>query len=191
MNGAYARRRRRVFGAWTAALGVCVALSGCDDGTVISQVERSVALDHSRILAMAGGDSQIPVEIHGALWPNAAAEEVAAQLRLPNRFPPSIRFNLVAPGALDPDDDKVALFFNAASPPRARRACQMTAEAPSDPPENGPFRVTAVFCNGSESMGLGVLVASKQVSGDWPEFTRATRLLFSRILDDFSGRSDP
>lgn len=191
MRNATNRRSKRAVGAMAGALGLCIALVGCDDGTVISHVERDVALDRSRILAMAAGDNNIPVEIHGVLWPDLAPEEVAAALRLPNRYPTSIRFKLVAPGSLDQDEDKLVLFFNAASPPRVRRGCTLAAGAPSEPPQNGPFRVTAVFCNGPDAMGSGALVASKQVSGDWPEFVRAMRVLFTQILDDFSGRSEP
>lgn len=168
---------------------LCV-MAGCDDGTVISRVDSTTTLDRARILSMAKDGLGVPLEVHGAPWSGVAAEEVAAKVRLPNSFPPEIRFRPTTPGELDPDHDKVVMVFNPSRPPNVSRLCGQTASVPTEPPKDGPFQAFVALCDGPEWMGMGVLDASRQAAGDWPEFTRATRVLFSRIFADFTGRSE-
>lgn len=167
-----------------------LALVGCDDGTLISNVSRTVALDDGRVRAMAGSEELIPVEIHGALWPSIDAGAIAGRMRLPNRFPPELRFQVAPIGSLDRDIDKLVLIFNPAAPPRPTRDCASSKAIETRQPQDGPFELFALFCNGSDWMGHGALRASRQAAGDWDEFVRVTRVLFSQILADFTGRSE-
>ena len=170
--------------------GLLLTAAGCDDGTVISRVDRTTTLDRSRILSMAKVENTVPLELHGVPWAGASAEEVAANVRLPNSFPPEIRFRAIAPGVLDSDQDRVVMVFNPSRTPNVSRLCAQSAPQPTAPPKDGPFQAFVALCDGPEWMGMGVLDAERQAAGDWPEFTRATRVLFSRIFADFTGRSE-
>ena len=174
----------------TAAAGLLVAVAGCDDGTVISRVDSTTTLDRARILSMAKAEGGVPLEVHGAPWPGASPDDVAAHIRLPNSFPPEIRFRAATPGGLGPDQDKMVMVFNPSRPPNVIRMCGQAAPFPTEAPKDGPFQAFVALCDGPEWMGAGVLDATRQAAGDWTEFTRVNRVLFSRIFADFTGRSE-
>ena len=182
------RRARSGFRAAAAVLLMSMA-AGCDDGTTIHSVTRTTTLDDGRVRAMAAGG--MPLIVLGAPWSGATAEMVADNTRLPNGFPPEVRFRLLdAAAASDRYQDKVFLVFNAQASVRAERLCAGAPPPDVGPGGDGPFELVAVFCDGDVLMGSGVLRAARQGPGDWEEFTRVVRVLFSQILSDFSGRSE-
>lgn len=180
-------------GVWgSATLGaLCAALFGCGagDGDVVHSVYRTTSLDTSRILSMAGPEAALPLVAYGALWPGVPIGEVEQRLRLPNNFPPEIRFRqLDAERAADRFQDKIILVFNPETVAKPVRLCAGEGGAATKAPRNGPFELVAVFCSGDAVMGSGVLVAEGQQPGDWSTFTNVTRRFFNRILTDPSGR---
>ncbi|MEO1291706.1 MAG: hypothetical protein AAFV62_02560, partial [Pseudomonadota bacterium] len=141
----------------SAALGT-LALAGCDDGDTIDRVSRDVGFDNQMIMAMAK-DGPIPVEVFGAPWDGIAAEDVAANLRMPNALPPEIRFQSVTPGTRPArDPSKLVLIFNGINPPDQTVSCTLPPDArETGAPRAEGFDVFAVFCGGSGAMGSGFL----------------------------------
>lgn len=174
-----------------AALALAATLVGCGDSDVVHSVYRTTTLDDSRILSMAGPERALPLIAYGSLWPGVDMAEVERRLRLPNKFPPEIRFRrLDADQAANRFQDKIILVFNPSTVARPVRLCAGEGGAGTAPPRDGPFELVAVFCSGDAVMGYGTLVAEQQAAGDWETFVRVTRRLFTLILTHASGRID-
>ncbi|WP_018632192.1 hypothetical protein [Neomegalonema perideroedes] len=174
-------------GGFLARMGAVAAgafglLGGCDAYTV-TRVESLPLMSKGTLYTIAARGG-IPTEIHGAPFPGATPDEVAAHLRLPAGLPAGIRFRPVAPGGFEDEHEKarLVLIFNGASPPGSGPACRLREIAPANPPQAGGFTLYAVFCDGRSWFGQGFLEARKTEPGDWTRFGRLTANLFQEIL---------
>lgn len=171
-------------GLGTAALALCGLLAGCGDDAFITHVSSSAAMTEGRLRTMAlrGG---LATEIHGAPWPGATPKDVAAALRLPNAFPPEMRFRAIPRTRVSPSEpSKLVLIFNTALPQDPAHACEEVDDLPALGPREQGFDVFAVFCGRNGWIGHGMIATKRWESGDQQEFTRLMRRLFKRILDE-------
>ncbi|TVQ53337.1 MAG: hypothetical protein EA355_13620 [Rhodobacteraceae bacterium] len=162
------------------AAAAAVMAAGCDDGTVVTRVDRRPAFSESWIVATAAGG--VPTEIHGRPFPGVSPDEIANRLRMPQRFAADIRFRARAPGprGLDPER-RLVLVFNATEGPNGIRDCRRTEEAPTRPPADEGFTVTATFCTEDRMLATGHLAARRTRADDPEAFTRVMRLLLTQI----------
>jgi len=163
-------------GTLLAALG---ALAGCDDGTVITRVTNFTGGGRDYVIPFAAGG--LPTEIHGAPFAGVTADEVAAKLRLPPRFPAAIRFRAVAPGA--GVAGRLVLAFNPEGPPNGMALCAPAAPKRLAPPRAVGFAVTATLCNGERVLTTGHLEAPKTRADDPQAFSHAMTRLFTALFE--------
>ncbi len=160
-----------------------LALAGCDDGTVITRVDRYPAFDSSQIIHMDAGG--IPAEIHGLPFPGVDPDEVAARLRLPAGFAQGFRFRAVAPGS--GAEGRLVLVFNGTEAPNGVRDCKRGAEAPTEPPRDVGFALMATFCRGAAMLAGGHLEARTTRADDPQEFSRVMQTLLFNIIGPTGG----
>jgi hypothetical protein len=172
----------RAFMGRLAAAGAALLAAGCDDGTVITRVDRMPAFSRSQIIAMAAGG--VPTEIHGRPFDGVTPEEIAGRLKMPPGFAAGVTFRAVAPGprGIDPHR-RLVLVFNPAEGPNGLRDCRRIEEAPTNPPREVGFSVTATFCTEDRLLATGHMEARKTRADDPGEFTRVMRLLFMQVMD--------
>jgi hypothetical protein len=162
----------------SAALLALLA-AGCDDGTVITLVDREQARLAKSFLVTAGPDG-FPVETHGAPFAGVSAAEVAARLRAPPSFPAGIRFRPVAPGT---EARRLVLVFNRQGQPDRHADCRLSAPAPTVAPREVGFSVSATLCSGAGVVVTGHMEARKTRADDPAAFSRVMTLLLMTIMD--------
>lgn len=167
-------------------LALALALAACDDGTVITRIDRTPAFDNSQIVHMDADG--IPAEVHGAPFPGVGAADVAARLRLPAGVAQGFRFRAVAPGS--GAEGRVVLVFNGVDVPNGIRDCQRDTAAPVRAPQAVGFDVMVSFCRGRAMLATGHLRARTTRADDPEEFARVLRALLFNIIGttDSSGR---
>lgn len=153
--------------------------AGCDDGTVITLVDREQARLAKSFLVTAGPEG-FPVETHGTPFAGVTTVEVAARLRAPPSFPAGIRFRPVAPGA---EARRLVLVFNREGAPNRHADCRLTAPARTVPPREVGFSVSATLCSGAGVVVTGHMEARKTRADDPDEFSRVMTLLLMTIMD--------
>lgn len=171
--------RRRGIGLG-AGLSALMLAGGCDDGTVITRVDRRPGFSLSQVVAMAAGG--VPTEVHGAPFPGAAPDDVAARLAMPASFAAGTTFRAATPGAAD-TRRRLVLVFNPSAPPNGLRDCRRVEPAPTREPGATGFAVTATFCEGERMLATGHLEARRTQADDWAGFTRVMRLLLRDVMD--------
>lgn len=153
------------------------ALAGCDDGTVVTRVDRPVSDVRSYVTTLAL--SGMPVESHGAPFAGVSPAELAARLRLPPAYPAGTSFRAVAPGETR---ERLVLDFNPATPGRAAAACRGDLGAARENRAETGFSVSATLCNGERVVVSGHLDARRTRADDPEGFRRAMTALFLQMF---------
>ena len=164
---------RGLFGGIAAA--VAALLSGCDNPTKITQVDRLPAFGRSWIVAVGGGG--VPTVVHGTPFESWSAEDVAARLRFTHTLS-GVRFRAVAPE--DASGNRLLLLFNPERFPAYAKACR-GALPRMGPPRDRGFEVQAVFCAGDRWIATGYLEAYDVTAEAPDKFAQAMSQLFARI----------
>lgn len=175
-------------GRRSTALLLIAALAGCDDGTVITHVDRLPHVTRADLFTLqeAGG---LPVEIHGRPWDGATAEELARALKPPAGGAQDVRFQAVPPGrGRGTHGHRLVLHFNPTGAPNSVHDCQATAEMPTRAPAEIGFTVNATICAGDSWVAHGYLQARKVAPGDWAEYGRVLQTLFLAIFREEPNR---
>ncbi|MEO1329040.1 MAG: hypothetical protein AAFW46_05200 [Pseudomonadota bacterium] len=183
-------RARGATARWGALglLGAALAtgVAGCEDASVITHTSRETSLSRTTVQALALGG--LPTEIHGRPWRGTNPREIAAQLRLPNAFPPDARFRLVEPVSNPSDRNRrLVLVFNESRTLDAWDVCDAARTLrgfESQFSGDKGVSVFAVFCDGEAPIGRGQLRAPGVVHGDWPSFQNEMRRLIRAIVTD-------
>jgi hypothetical protein len=154
--------------------GVAALISGCEDRTVVTRVDKRFDDTRSYIVPIAAGG--LPVEVIGAPFAGVTAGEVIARLRLPGGWPTDIRFR-----ASEGERGRLVLAFNPSGPPNGRALCSGARPEPLPAKAEG-FVVTASFCNGDTLIATGHMEAQNTRADDPEAFGRVMTSLFQQIL---------
>jgi hypothetical protein len=161
----------------TAALAALGALlTGCEDHTVVTRVDKRIDDMRSYVVPMAAGG--LPVEIYGAPFDGVTEGEIIARLRLPGGWPTDIGFRAAdRPG----ERGRLVLAFNIDGPPNGRAMCAGTIPRLGPARQEG-FTVLASFCNGDRLLSTGHMEARNTRADDPEAFRRVMTHLFQNIL---------
>lgn len=166
---------RRLARATCALAGF--AVSGCDDGTVITRTD--VRGDAAAYFVLSGPEG-LPTEVHGAPFPGVTPEWVVEHLKAPPALPTGIRFRAVPVGAHN-EAPRLLLVFNRSDPPDASRDCRRAAPVPVQSPRLEGFSVMATVCHGNAMVATSHMEARKTRADDPEGFSHAMRLLLMQI----------
>jgi len=178
---------RRLTLAPTLALALG-ALAACDDGTVISHVDKLPHVKEGDLVTMQepGG---LKVEIHGIPWKGATDAELAEALRPPAGSAQEVRFQAVPTGQwVEGRGHRLVLHFNPTGAPNSPHDCQATAEMRTQAPAETGFTVNATFCTQDNWVAHGYLQATTTQAGDWQEYTRVMQALLTNIFAEAKDR---
>jgi len=171
-----------------AALGLAAVLAACDDGTVITHVDKLPHMKETDLVTMQEGGA-ILVEIHGAPWKGATDDELAPALKPPAGGAQEVRFRAVPPGQwVQGRGHRLVLHFNPIGAPNSVHDCRATAELQTGAPKETGFTVNASFCTQDNWVAHGFLQATKTEAGDWGEYTRVMQNLFLAIFREEKDR---
>jgi hypothetical protein len=168
-----------------------LCFAACDDGTVISHVDK---LPHMQIgdLVTMQEEGGLLIEIHGTPWPNVTDAELADHLRPPAGAAQEVKFRSVPPGQWVNNGGRghrLVLHFNPTGAPNSAHDCMATAEIRTRAPSaDGGFTVNASFCTKDQWVAHGYLEAPKVPPGDWAEYTRVMQNLFLAIFRETKER---
>jgi len=164
------------------ALALTLLLGSCDDGTVISHVDKLSHMTTGDLVTMQENGA-LRVEIHGIPWKGATDTELAEALRPPAGEAQDVRFQAVPAGQwVNGRGHRLVLHFNSTGAPNSQRDCQATAEIRTRAPSDTGFTVNATFCTKDGWLAHGYLQAPKTEAGDWAEYTRVMQLLLTSIF---------
>lgn len=172
----------------SAALSLVMALVACDDGTVITHVDKRPHMQETDLVTMqqAGG---ILVEIHGSPWLDATDEDLARALKPPAGGAQEVRFRAVPPGQwVQGHGHRLVLHFNPTGAPNNVHDCRAAGEMRTRAPADVGFTVNATFCTEDDWVAHGYLQATKVRAGDWDEYSRVMRNLFLAIFREEKDR---
>ena len=153
---------------------VAALLSGCEDRTVVTRVDKRFDDMRSYIVPIAAGG--LPVVTIGAPFAGVTPDEVIGRLRLPGGWPADIRFR-----PSQGETGRLVLAFNPSGPPNGRALCSGARPEPLPPKAEG-FVVTASFCNGDRLIATGHMEALNTRADDPEAFRRVMTSLFQQIL---------
>lgn len=161
-------------------VGLCLLLTACDDGTVITHVDKLVSIELSDLVAMQVGGG-IRTEVHGSPFEGASADDLTRFLRPPGGTSQATKWISVPVGSVD-HGYRMVLHFNPAGPPNAFEDCRRTRPAITLPAQDVGFTVNMTFCKGKEWEAHGFLQATKTESRDYQDYTRVMRALMNNIF---------
>lgn len=164
------------------ALALVLPIAACDDGTVISHVDKLGHVSAGDLVVMQETDG-LRVEVHGIPWKGATDAELASSLRAPSGEAQEVRFRAVPPGQwVSGRGHRLVLHFNPTGAPDSQNDCRATAEIRTGAPAEVGFTVNATFCTRDTWIAHGYLQATKAPAGDWAEYSRVMEALFLNIL---------
>lgn len=170
-----------------AGLAMLAALSGCDehgDETTITRVQDLGGYAPSIFTAHGAGSA----EIHGSPLEGMTADEVAALIELPERFPEGIRFRALPPGGFDPRDPtdasrfRVALAFNARPAAAPQALCRTARELGGPPPNARGYTVDMALCRDMEPLKSARMVAEARGEADAAFVRRTLKRLMAAVF---------
>ncbi|MEM0924093.1 MAG: hypothetical protein AAGF44_04605 [Pseudomonadota bacterium] len=164
------------------AIGALALLAACDDGTVISHVDKDETIEINDLVTFQR-DGAIPTEVHGAPFSRASAKDVARFLRPPSGAAQGIRWRAIEVGS-DPHGYRMVLHFNPSAPPNAAADCKRFRPAVTMRPQEVGFSVNLSICDGERARAHGYLQARKTEDGDYQDFTRVMRALMNNIFTE-------
>jgi len=173
---------RRLSRAPVRILALALPIAACDDGTVITHVDKLSHVSAGDLVVMQEADG-LRVEVHGIPWKGATDDELASRLKAPSGQAQEVRFTAVPPGQwVNGRGHRLVLHFNPNGPPNSQHDCRATAEMRTGVPTEVGFTVNATFCTQDQWIAHGYLQATKTEPGDWAEYTRVMEALFLNIL---------
>jgi hypothetical protein len=165
---------------WTRlpALALAALAAGCDDvATVTRAWPGGEAVRQAVVAGRAGG---FPVEIHGGPLPRMGADEAAALIRPPGRWPTGLSFRAVAPGPRGArPSDRLVLHFNPLSL-RGAGLCDYERLQPVAPPGEDGFTLEAALCRDDRRLASAQVAST---ASDRETYAEAMTILL-RALDD-------
>ncbi|MEM9063622.1 MAG: hypothetical protein AAGD13_24455 [Pseudomonadota bacterium] len=163
-----------------------LALAGCDEPTVISDVDRLPHMTLKDLWTMQDGRG-IPVEIHGKPYRVATHRDLADAIRPPDGSAQGVTFYATPVGSWTEGHAwRMVMHFNPSGPPNAYQDCKRDSEAvTAERPETG-YSVNVSFCKEDEWQAHGYLQVLKSTEGDYESYTDAIATLLSAIF-----REDP
>lgn len=171
-----------------AALCLAAALAACDDGTVITHVDKLPHMKETDLVTIQEAGA-ILVEIHGAPWKGATDDELAQALKPPAGGAQEVRFRAVPPGQwVQGRGHRLVLHFNPIGAPNSVHDCRATEEIRTGAPAETGFTFNASFCTQDNWVAHGYLQATKTQAGDWAEYTRVMQNLFLAIFREEKDR---
>lgn len=164
-------------------------VAACDDGTIISHVDRDPHVTVGDLWAMQEAGA-VPTEVHGTPFANVTDADLAEALRPPNGSAQEVRFRAMPVGHWTGSGhgQRVVLHFNPTGAPNAQSDCQRVERARTDPPLAMGFSVNMSLCNGDRAIAHGFLQARKSAALDWEEYTRVMKALMSNIFREEPNR---
>ena len=168
------------------ALVAAVGLAGCDEPTVISNVDKLPHMKLDDLWTMQDGRG-IPVEIHGAPWRNGTDQALAEAIRPPAGVAKGVKFYSAPVGSWQGGHLwRMVLHFNPSGPANAYQDCKRTNEAVTgDRPETG-YSVNVSFCKAEEWQAHAYLQVLKAEESDFEAYGNAMATTLSAIF-----REDP
>lgn len=152
-------------------LPLMFVLSGCDDPTIITHVDRLSHMSMDSLLVIQH-DGAIAVEIHGDPFPGASQHQIAGALRPPAGGPQGIRFRAVGPGDWAPHRNwRIVLHFNPEGPPHSQHDCKRREEAETAPRPDKGYSVNFTICKGEAWQAHGFLQAPEAAQDDLGAFS--------------------
>lgn len=170
------------------ALFGLLMLTGCDEPTLITHVDRLSHMTQDELFVMQGTQG-IPVEFHGRPFQNdVTPAELAGAMRPPGGSAQGVRFHAVAPGSGRGGHGwRLVLHFNPqGGAPNSFHDCKLTSEAVTAGVPVEGFSVNATFCKGSEWQAHGFMKVLEIADGDRDAFARVMKQLFLAILPKHS-----
>ncbi|MEM7506374.1 MAG: hypothetical protein AAF415_06485 [Pseudomonadota bacterium] len=161
-------------------VGICLLLMACDDGTVISHVDKAASIELSDLVAMQVGGG-IRTEIHGTPFERTTSDDLTRFLRPPSGASQATKWRDVPVGSVD-HGYRMVLHFNPSGPPNAFEDCRRKRPAITLPPMDVGFTVNMTFCKGEEWEAHGFLKATKTEARDFQDYTRVMRALMNNIF---------
>lgn len=145
---------------------VLALLSGCDEPTVISHIDRLDHMTADQLWTMQDGRG-IPVEVHGSPFRRIPDREVVEVLRPPAGASQDVNYYAAPVGSWTGGHPwRIVLHFNPQGAPNSFSDCQLTREARTNArPENG-FTVNVSFCKEDRWQAHGYMQVLKIEDGD-------------------------
>lgn len=170
----------------TCAVLVGLLLAGCDEPTVISNVDKLPHMKLDDLWTMQDGRG-IPVEIHGAPWRNSTDQALAEAIRPPGGVTDGVKFYSAPVGSWQGGHAwRMVLHFNPSGPPNAYQDCKRTEVAVTgDRPESG-YSVNIGFCKQDEWQAHGFVKVLRSEADDFEEYSNAMATALTAIF-----REDP
>ncbi|MEM7669956.1 MAG: hypothetical protein AAF317_12570, partial [Pseudomonadota bacterium] len=163
-------------------LGLIAFLAACDDGTVITHVDKDTSIELSDLVAMQSHGG-IATEVHGTPFEGTASDELVNALRPPASAAQATRWRMVDIGSVD-HGPRMVLHFNPSGPPNSFADCRRTGPAETEPPRGVGFSVNMTFCRGTRAEAHGFLQSRKTANADFEDYRRVMKLLMRNIFSD-------
>lgn len=164
------------------AVAAMLGLTGCDEPTVISHVDRMPHMVVSDLWTLQDGRG-IPVEIHGSPWRRVADNEIAEAMRAPARTGDSISFYSQPVGGWEGGHPwRIVLHFNPRGGPNAFHDCRLVSEAVTDERMENAYSVNLTFCKQDKSQAHGYMQVLSAEPGDFAAWSNHVQNLFGAIF---------
>ena len=173
------------FTCWMA-MSMAAVLSGCDEPTVISNVDKLPHMTLEDLWTIQDGRG-IPVEIHGKPFRVSTHRELAESIRPPGGVSKGIKFYSTPVGSWKEGHAwRMVLHFNPSGPPNAFEDCKRDREAvTAERPESG-YSVNVSFCKEGDWQAHGFLKVLESEDRDFEVYANAMATTLSAIF-----REDP
>lgn len=166
------------------SLTAVVALTGCDEPTVITHVDRRPNITMDQLWTMQ--DSRgIPVEIHGSPFRVSTDQELAEAIRPPGSAAQGVKFYSSPVGSWKGGHGhRLVLHFNPAGAPNTYKDCRLDQEAVTgERPESG-YSVNLSFCKEDEWQAQAYLRVLSSEDRDFEAYANAIASTFLAIFQE-------
>ena len=169
------------------AVAAAILVSGCDDATVISHVDKMPNMKLDDLWTMQDGRG-IPVEIHGQPFRTGSDLTLAEALRPPAGVAEGVKFYSAPVGTWKGGHAwRLVLHFNPRGGPNAYEDCKRDAEAVTNELPAEGYSVNVSFCKADEWQAHGFLKVLKGDGSDTQAYSDAMATLMSAIFQDDPG----
>lgn len=171
---------------WRMAFAVAAALilTGCDEPTVISHVDRNPDITMDQLWTMQ--DSRgIPVEIHGAPFRVSTDQELAEAIRPPGSVAQGVKFYSAPVGSwAGAHGYRLVLHFNPSGAPNPYRDCQLEQEAVTAERPDAGYSVNLTFCKENKWEATAFLKVLEAEERDFEAYANAIGTTFLAIFKE-------
>lgn len=169
------------------AVFAAMVVSGCDEPTVISHVDKLPHMKLDDLWTMQDGRG-IPVEIHGNIWRNSTDRALAEAIRPPAGVAKGVKFYSAPVGSWQGGHAwRMVMHINPQGPPNAFADCKLTEEAQTaERPETG-YSINISFCKKEEWHAHAFLQVLKSEPGEFEPYSNAMATTLSAIFQEDPG----